>query len=85
MPHHPAPQPQGQQQAVGRFSQEASPAVQSLAAPPSLSEYEILGKIGEGTYGVVYLARGRDSRKKLYAIKTFKGAKVSDLDASFEF
>ena len=34
--------------------------------------YEILGKIGEGTYGVVYLIRYNDRKRSKVAVKTFK-------------
>jgi serine/threonine protein kinase len=34
--------------------------------------YEILGKIGEGTYGVVYLLRYNDRNRSKVALKTFK-------------
>ena len=40
------------------------------------SRYEVIGKIGEGTYGVVYLARSRGARSRLLAVKTFKPGKV---------
>ena len=33
---------------------------------------EILGKIGEGTYGVVYLLRCNDRKRSKVAVKTFK-------------
>ena len=36
----------------------------------------MIGKIGEGTYGVVYLARSRGARSRLLAVKTFKPGKV---------
>lgn len=41
-----------------------------------LQHFEITGKVGEGTYGVVYLARPHANRSKLLAIKTFKPGKV---------
>lgn len=47
-----------------------------------LSKYELLGKIGEGTYGLVYLAYARDNPAKQYAIKTFKTARVSGSTAA---
>jgi len=34
------------------------------------------GKIGEGTYGVVYLATSKQDKKQLYAIKKFKTGRV---------
>ena len=47
------------------------------AIPAYLSQwYEVIGKIGEGTYGVVYLARSRGARSRLLAVKTFKPGKV---------
>ncbi|KIZ04186.1 hypothetical protein MNEG_3767, partial [Monoraphidium neglectum] len=49
----------------------ATPGGTSGAASLAL-RYEILGKIGEGTYGLVYLAAARDGSRKLFAIKTFK-------------
>lgn len=42
-----------------------------------LQHFEIIGKVGEGTYGVVYLARPHNNRSKLLAIKTFKPGKVA--------
>ena len=51
--------------------------------PAYLSElYSISGKVGEGTYGVVYLAYSRDSQRRLLAIKTFKPGKVQQLNPS---
>jgi len=40
------------------------------------AKYDIISKIGEGTYGLVYLAAARDGSRKLYAIKTFKTGRV---------
>eukprot|EP00878_Enallax_costatus_P035578 GHUV01039754.1.p1 GENE.GHUV01039754.1~~GHUV01039754.1.p1 ORF type:complete len:221 (+),score=39.64 GHUV01039754.1:357-1019(+) len=40
--------------------------------------YDILGKIGEGTYGVVYLATSKQDKKQLYAIKKFKTGREGD-------
>ena len=37
---------------------------------------DVVGKIGEGTYGVVYLARSRTPQPCLLAVKTFKPGKV---------
>ncbi len=48
----------------------------SLFAQSLPSRYEVIGKIGEGTYGVVYLARSRGARSRLLAVKTFKPGKV---------
>jgi serine/threonine protein kinase len=39
--------------------------------------YDLLGKIGEGTYGVVYLATAKQDKKQLFAIKKFKTGRVS--------
>lgn len=44
------------------------------------AKYDLLGRIGEGTYGVVYLAASREqpgTRRRLFAIKTFKTGRVS--------
>eukprot|EP00803_Ostreobium_quekettii_P004430 evm.model.scf_338.4 EVM.evm.TU.scf_338.4 scf_338:73105-79235(-) len=76
--HHQQQAAGQQQQGGGRYPQEGTSGGRSPTPPPSLEQYEILAKIGEGTYGVVYVARGRDSRGRLYAIKTFKGAKAGD-------
>lgn len=38
--------------------------------------YNVRGKVGEGTYGVVYLASPKENQRKLLAIKTFKPGKV---------
>jgi NIMA (never in mitosis gene a)-related kinase 1/4/5 len=43
----------------------------------SLSEFHILGKLGQGAYSIVYKAR-RHSDNKLYAIKKVKIKKLSD-------
>ena len=66
-------QPAAQQQ-----QQPSSAATSVVAAIPAyLSKwYEVIGKIGEGTYGVVYLARSRGARSRLLAVKTFKPGKV---------
>ena len=49
----------------------------SEEVPSYLSSlYNISGKVGEGTYGVVYLAHTKDPHRKLLAIKTFKPGKV---------
>ena len=45
--------------------------------------YDVKGKVGEGTYGLVYLANTRDPQKKLIAIKTFKPGKVPAESAHF--
>ncbi len=60
--------------------QQTSPgSVQPAPAVPAYLQpfYEILGKIGEGTYGVVFLARVRgETEPRMLAIKTFKPGKV---------
>jgi len=38
--------------------------------------FDVVGKIGEGTYGVVYLAKSREPRPCLLAVKTFKPGKA---------
>ena len=43
------------------------------------SKYELLGKIGEGTYGLVYLAYARDNPAKLYAINAAHNPSMSEL------
>jgi len=40
--------------------------------------YEILGKIGEGAYGVVYLLRYYDRKRSKVAVKTFKASKEGE-------
>ncbi|KAF8068174.1 CDKE-1 [Scenedesmus sp. PABB004] len=58
------------------------PATAAPAAAPEgggwalESRYELLGKIGEGTYGVVYLATARGGPRTVYAIKKFKTGRV---------
>ena len=54
-----------------------TPTRQLPGGATTLSKYDYLGKIGEGTYGVVYLAVSKDNAKNLLAIKTFKTARVS--------
>eukprot|EP00775_Hariotina_reticulata_P004955 gene4955-5196_t len=41
-------------------------------------EYDLIGKIGEGTYGVVYLATSKQDKRQLYAIKKFKTGREGD-------
>lgn len=45
-----------------------------------MNEYEIIGKIGEGTYGLVYLAKHKDKAKGSgkTAIKKFKQGKEGE-------
>ncbi|RWW77909.1 hypothetical protein BHE74_00013891 [Ensete ventricosum] len=45
--------------------------------PAWLQQYELVGKIGEGTYGLVFLAR-TSLRKGCIAIKKFKQSKEGD-------
>ncbi len=66
-----------QQQALGLAGQRGAGRGAAGAAASQLSaRYELLGKIGEGTYGLVYLAYSRDNPSKMFAIKTFKTARV---------
>lgn len=46
--------------------------------PAWLQQYELVGKIGEGTYGLVFLARTKQHRKSSIAIKKFKQSKEGD-------
>ncbi|XP_043697545.1 cyclin-dependent kinase E-1-like [Telopea speciosissima] len=48
--------------------------------PAWLQQYEVIGKIGEGTYGLVFLARTKShpNRGKFIAIKKFKQSKDGD-------
>ncbi|GBG93426.1 hypothetical protein CBR_g69736 [Chara braunii] len=47
--------------------------------PDWLEDYELVGKIGEGTYGLVYLARNKDKSKGgQTALKKFKQSKEGD-------
>jgi serine/threonine protein kinase len=57
----------------------SSPAPAALHQSPTYLDgfFDMVGKIGEGTYGVVYLARSREAHPRLLAIKTFKPGKVS--------
>ncbi|EFJ10407.1 hypothetical protein SELMODRAFT_128208 [Selaginella moellendorffii] len=50
------------------------------ARPAWLQQYELLGKIGEGTYGLVYLAKSKlvSNRGVKIAIKKFKQSKEGD-------
>ncbi|CAM6126132.1 unnamed protein product [Calypogeia fissa] len=50
------------------------------ARPAWLNQYELVGKIGEGTYGLVYLARSKQlpHRGVRIAIKKFKQSKEGD-------
>jgi len=56
---------------------EAAPSSKATSSGWALEQqYELLGKIGEGTYGVVYLAADRADRSRLLAIKKFKTGRV---------
>lgn len=48
--------------------------------PAWLQQYDLLGKIGEGTYGLVFLARSKlqSNLDKSIAIKKFKQSKDGD-------
>lgn len=46
--------------------------------PEWLNQYDLIGKIGEGTYGLVFLARIKSNRSKSIAIKKFKQSKDGD-------
>lgn len=46
--------------------------------PEWLQHYDLLGKIGEGTYGLVFLAKIKSNGNKPIAIKKFKQSKDGD-------
>ncbi|KAG9131653.1 hypothetical protein Leryth_009410 [Lithospermum erythrorhizon] len=46
--------------------------------PEWLQQYDLIGKIGEGTYGLVFLAKIKANRTKQIAIKKFKQSKDGD-------
>lgn len=46
--------------------------------PEWLQQYDLIGKIGEGTYGLVFLAKIKSNRTKSIAIKKFKQSKDGD-------
>ncbi|XP_019180298.1 PREDICTED: cyclin-dependent kinase E-1 isoform X2 [Ipomoea nil] len=46
--------------------------------PEWLQQYDLLGKIGEGTYGLVFLAKIKSNGNKPIAIKKFKQSKDGD-------
>ncbi|KAI3983990.1 hypothetical protein MKX01_035117 [Papaver californicum] len=52
----------------------------NLNRPAWLQQYDLIGKIGEGTYGLVFLARtlNQPNRGKCIAIKKFKQSKDGD-------
>jgi hypothetical protein len=82
----PAPQQQAQPLSAppaGSVATSAAAATGAGLTPGATSgaaalaaRYDILSKIGEGTYGLVYLAAARDGSGRLYAIKTFKTGRV---------
>lgn len=51
------------------------------AVPAYLTKfYDVVAKIGEGTYGVVYLARSKHAQHdRLLAVKTFKTGRVREI------
>mmetsp|Transcript_11700 Transcript_11700/g.33109 ORF Transcript_11700/g.33109 Transcript_11700/m.33109 type:complete len:443 (-) Transcript_11700:329-1657(-) len=51
---------------------------EDIKAPASMARYDIISKIGEGTYGVVYLSRDKQQRQKHLAVKTFKSAREGE-------
>ncbi|KAK9822475.1 hypothetical protein WJX81_008266 [Elliptochloris bilobata] len=53
-------------------------AAQQLVPAYVMKLFDVVGKIGEGTYGVVYLARSRGPHPCLLAVKTFKPGKEGD-------
>ena len=55
----------------------APPAPAQQPVPAYVAQlFDVVGKIGEGTYGVVYLAKSREPRPCLLAVKTFKPGKA---------
>ncbi|XP_024360396.1 cyclin-dependent kinase E-1 isoform X2 [Physcomitrium patens] len=58
----------------------ANGSVKQRTRPEWLQQYELVGKIGEGTYGLVYLARSKEPahRGTKIAIKKFKQSKEGD-------
>lgn len=78
---HQAKQQQGQQQQQEPQHHHppatAAPAAGGEGGSWGLEQhYDLLGKIGEGTYGVVYLATAKHDKKQLFAIKKFKTGRV---------
>ncbi|KAL0332619.1 UNVERIFIED_CONTAM: Cyclin-dependent kinase E-1 [Sesamum calycinum] len=59
----------------GRGSNSGS---NSNSKPEWLEQYDVIGKIGEGTYGLVFLAKIKSNRAKSIAIKKFKQSKDGD-------
>jgi hypothetical protein len=66
-----------QMQALPQGIPASSPAPAAQSPTYLDGFFDMVGKIGEGTYGVVYLARSREVHPRLLAIKTFKPGKVS--------
>ncbi len=63
--------------AVQGAAAPAPPAAGQQPVPAYVAKlFDVVGKIGEGTYGVVYLARSREPRPSLLAVKTFKPGKA---------
>jgi serine/threonine protein kinase len=60
----------------------AAPASGETAGWGLEQRYDLLGKIGEGTYGVVYLATSKQDKKRVFAIKKFKTGRVSSSGGS---
>ena len=58
----------------GQMTSASSIKTQDIKAPATLFNYEVVSKIGEGTYGVVYLSRSKVEPKKVLAIKSFKSS-----------
>lgn len=52
--------------------------INSSNRPEWLQQYDLIGKIGEGTYGLVFLAKIKSNRSKSIAIKKFKQSKDGD-------
>ena len=56
-----------------------TPQPSTTAVPAYVSSsYDVLARVGEGTYGVVYLARTRDARPRLLAVKAFKPGRAGE-------
>jgi hypothetical protein len=64
---------------------QTTPTGQLPGGASTISKYDYLGKIGEGTYGVVYLAVSKDNARQLLAIKTFKTARVRSIGDVLRF
>jgi serine/threonine protein kinase len=60
----------------------AAPASGETAGWGLEQRYDLLGKIGEGTYGVVHLATSKQDKKRVYAIKKFKTGRVRSSSSS---